>query len=109
MDLMNIDDAMSRLNNNKRLYIMLLKKFDAQGMLDDLLAKIRSGDAVAAEAQAHTIKGLAANLSLADLKEKAEAADAKLKTGDVGVDTSDIILSVSRTVEAINVWIAANS
>jgi len=100
---------MSRLNNNKRLYTMLLKKFDAQGMLDDLLAKISSGDAVAAEAQAHTIKGLAANLSLADLKEKTEAVDAKLKAGDVGVDTSDIILSVSQTVEAINAWIAANS
>ena len=106
---MNIDDAMSRLNNNKRLYIMLLKKFDAQGMLNDLLAKISSGDAVAAEAQAHTIKGLAANLSLSDLKEKTEAVDAKLKTGDVSFDTSDIILSVSQTVEAINAWIAANS
>ena len=83
VDLINVNDAMSRLNNNKRLYIMLLKKFDAQAMLDDLLAKISSGDAVAAEAQAHTIKGLAANLSLTDLKEKTEVIDAKLTGKDI--------------------------
>jgi len=106
---MNINDAMARLNNNKRLYTMLLKKFDAQSMLDDLVAKINSGDAAAAQAQAHTIKGLAANLSLADLKEKTEAIESQLKNGDMAIDTAEIELSVSQTIEAVNSWVAENS
>ena len=109
MELININDAMSRLNNNKKLYMMLLKKFNGQTMLDDLISKVKSGDAVAAEATAHTIKGLAANLSLADLRAKAETIDAQLKTGDVNVDTAEIELSMSQTIEAIAIWIAENS
>ena len=109
MDLMNINDAMARLNNNKRLYVMLLKKFDGKAMLDDLVTKIKSGDVAAAEASAHTLKGVAANLSLTDLRSHAEAIDTQLKTGDLNVDTTGIELSVSQTVEAVNAWIAANS
>lgn len=109
MDLINIADAMARLNNNKKLYIMLLKKFDGKNMIDDLLGKIKSGDAVAAEASAHTLKGLAANLSLADLRANAESIDAQLKTGDINVNTAEIEVSMARTIEAIDLWIAENS
>jgi len=109
MDFMNINDAMARLNNNKRLYIMLLKKFDGKTMLDDLISKIKSGDIAAAEASAHTIKGLAANLSLSDLRAKAESIDIQLKAGDINVDTTEIEISTTLTVEAINTWIAENS
>ena len=109
MDLINITDAMSRLNNNKKLYVMLLKKFNGQVMIDDLLAKIKSGDAVAAEASAHTLKGLAANLSLADLRTKTEAVDEQLKKGDVNVNTAEIEVSMSQTIEAIASFIAENS
>jgi HPt (histidine-containing phosphotransfer) domain-containing protein len=100
---------MSRLNNNKRLYVLLLKKFDGKTMLDDLTTKSQSGDAVAAEASAHTLKGLAANLSLADLHFQAENIDRRLKTGDINVDTADIELSLTLTVEAVKAFIAENS
>ncbi|MCL1858288.1 MAG: hypothetical protein FWF92_03550 [Oscillospiraceae bacterium] len=109
MDLININDAMSRLNNNKKLYVMLLKKFDGKAMLNDLLSKIKSGDVVAAEASAHTLKGLTANLSLSDLREKAEATDIKLKAGDINIDTAEIELSMNQTIEAVNLFIAENS
>ena len=109
MDLININDAMARLNNNKRLYIMLLKKFDGKLMLEDLLTKIKSGDVAAAEASAHTLKGVAANLSLADLRFKAEEIDNKLKAGDINIDTSGIELSALQTAEAVSAWIAENS
>ena len=109
MDLINVNDAMARLNNNKRLYIMLLKKFDGKSMLDDLLTKIRSGDLAAAEASAHTLKGVAANLSLTDLRFKAEEIDNKLKAGDINADTAEIELSALQTAEAVTAWIAANS
>ena len=109
MDLMNINDAMSRLNNNKKLYMLLLKKFDGNVMLNDLLAKIKDGDVAAAEATAHTLKGVAANLSLTDLRFKAEEIDNKLKAGDINADTAGIELSTIQTIEAVTAWIAANS
>jgi len=106
---MNINDAMARLNNNKRLYLMLLKKFDGKSMLEDLVTKIKSGDVAAAEASAHTIKGVAANLSLAELRFKSEEIDNRLKGGDINIDTADIELCVQKTVEAVNAWVAENS
>ena len=109
MEYINEKDAMARLSNNKKLYLMLLKKFDGKPMIDGLLAQIDSGDVTAAEATAHTIKGLAANLSLADLREKAETIDAQLKKGDINVDTADIKESMNQTIEAVKTWIAENS
>jgi len=109
VDYINIDDAMARLNNNKKLYAMLLKKFDGGAMLEDLLGKIQSGDAIGAEASAHTLKGLAANLSLSDLRARAEEVDILLKAGDLSVDTSEIKKSVALTKEAIDKWIAESS
>ncbi|MCL1793446.1 MAG: Hpt domain-containing protein [Oscillospiraceae bacterium] len=106
---MNIDDAMARLNNNKKLYIALLKKFDGEAMLKELLEKIQNGDANGAEATAHALKGLAANLSLADLRKNAEEADANLKAGDLNFDTSNIEVSMALTKEAVGKWIAENS
>ena len=104
-----MDDAMSRLNNNKKLYMTLLKKFDGNAMLADLLGKIKSGDISAAEASAHTLKGLAANLSLSDLRANAEEINIRLKAGDLDVDTSKIEISAALTNEAIEKWIAENS
>ena len=109
MDLLNINDAMSRLNNNKKLYMMLLKKFDGKAMLDDLVNKIKSGDVAVAEASAHTLKGVAANLSLSELRFKADEIDTKLKSGDINIDTAEIELCVNQTVEAVQAWIAENS
>jgi HPt (histidine-containing phosphotransfer) domain-containing protein len=100
---------MARLNNNKKLYIMLLKKFDAQSMLGELLEKVKAGDASGAAASAHTIKGLAANLSLTDLREKAENIEQTLKNGGINADTSEIEASSARTIEAVNAYIAENS
>jgi len=107
---MDVTDAMSRLGNNKKLYTALLKKFDGKSMLDDLINKIKSGDSSASAAQAHTIKGLAANLSLKDLREKSESVEQKIKSGGYpDMDTSEIELSLMYTIHAVNEWIAQNT
>ena len=100
---------MARLGNNKSLYVRLLKKFDAQTLLDEFLENVKNGDVAAAQGSAHTIKGLAGNLSLTDLAAKAEALDTQLKGGDINVDTAAIELSVAQTIEAVNSWLAENS
>ena len=104
-------DAMARLGNNKKLYAMLLKKFNGDAMLEELKNKLADGDAGALQAQAHTIKGLAANLSLQDLKEKSEAIESAVKnTGSTeGIDTTDITASITATGEAVSNWLTENA
>ena len=107
---LNISDAMSRLNNNKNIFVKFLKKFDGAAMLEDLKNKIEAGDAEAARAQAHTIKGLAANLSLQDLHAKAAALELAIKTAGTtdGINLSEISESTAATDEAVKAWIEAN-
>ena len=108
---MNLDDAMGRLGNNKKLYAMLLKKFDGTAMLEDLKSKVAGGDVAGSQAQAHTIKGLAANLSLQDLREKAEAIELAIKNSGStdGVDTAEIAESAEATQAAVAAWISENT
>ncbi|MCL2773795.1 MAG: Hpt domain-containing protein [Oscillospiraceae bacterium] len=107
-NLIDVNDAMVRLGGNKKLYVALLKKFNGEAMLEDLINKLKNGDSAAAAAQAHTIKGLAANLSLKDLKLKAESIELKIKGGEKNIDTSEIEQSLNQTVGAVNEWIEQN-
>ncbi|MCL2098988.1 MAG: Hpt domain-containing protein [Oscillospiraceae bacterium] len=104
-------DAMARLGNNKKLYAMLLKKFNGDAMLEELKNKLADGDAGALQAQAHTIKGLAANLSLQDLKEKSEAIESAVKNSGSteGIDISEITVSITATNEAVSNWLSENA
>ena len=108
---LDINGAMTRLRNNKKLYAMLLKKFDGASMLEDLKNKLANGDSTAAEAQAHTIKGVAANLSLDDLYAKAEAVESALKNGKTAaeINISEISESAAETMEAVNLWLSENA
>ena len=110
-NLMDVNDAMARLGNNKKLYAMLLKKYDGNAMLEDLKNKIASGDDAGVQAQAHTIKGLAANLSLKDLRAKAEAVEQIIKNGGTSADINpaEITESTIATVEAVKTWLSENS
>ena len=105
------DDGMKRVGNNKKVYAMILKKFNGAALLEDLKAKLESGDYAGSQAQAHTIKGLAANLSLQDLREKAEALEHALKDAGStdGVDASEISESTAATDAAVQTWISENS
>ena len=104
-------DAMARLGSNKRLYATLLKKFNGNAMLEELKNKLAEGDADALQAQAHTIKGLAANLSLQDLKEKSEAIESAVKNSGSteGIDISEITVSITATNEAVSNWLSENA
>ncbi|MDR0326219.1 MAG: Hpt domain-containing protein [Oscillospiraceae bacterium] len=80
-------DALKRLGGNKMLLNTLLKKFLADGTEGKLKSAIAEGDQEGARAAAHTIKGLAGNLSLPALREAAAALEAALKAGQ---DTGDL-------------------
>ena len=108
------DDGIRRVGNNKKVYVMVLKKFNGAALLEDLKNKLASGDCAASQAQAHTIKGLAANLSLQDLREKAADLELALKNAGTtdGADISVISAiseSTAATDEAVKIWISENS
>ncbi len=75
--------AIARCAGNVQLYRELLAKFsaaqaDAAARLQQLLS---DGDYVQLEIDAHTIKGVAANLGISQLSKEAEVLELALKTG----------------------------
>jgi len=63
----NEAEGKKRVMNNGKLYAKLLTKFKTDTNLDDLITFAGTQDWEKAQAAAHTIKGIAANLSLTEL------------------------------------------
>ena len=79
----NYEEGVRRVLNNSKLYIRLLAKFKAETNLDDLQAALGAGDMERAQAAAHTIKGIAANLSLMELYRQALEIETRIKARSV--------------------------
>ena len=63
----NEEEGKKRLMNNGKLYAKLLAKFKTDTNISDLVTFAAEPDWEKAQASAHTIKGIAANLSLIEL------------------------------------------
>jgi len=63
----NTDDGLKRFMNNSALYEKCLKKYTAEAEKCNMLDEIKSGDFENAVKSAHTMKGVASNLSLTPL------------------------------------------
>jgi len=63
----NEDEGKKRVMNNAKLYAKLHTKFKTDTNLDDLVTFSDAQDWEGAQGAAHTIKGIAANLSLTEL------------------------------------------
>jgi HPt (histidine-containing phosphotransfer) domain-containing protein len=79
----NAGEGLQRVMNNGKLYARLLEKFKADGSLASLEAQVASGDLDKAQAAAHALKGLAANLSLTELFERTRDLEAQIKEGAI--------------------------
>jgi len=77
---MDVDDALKRIGGNMGLYIKLLGRFVEDCQLDELEKALKKNEFTEASRMAHTIKGVAANLSLVKLR--AKSADLELAIGD---------------------------
>ena len=75
----NEEEGKKRVMNNGKLYAKLLGKFKADTNLNDLAAFVNSQDWQNAQAAAHTIKGLAANLSLTELFNQSLDVETQIK------------------------------
>jgi HPt (histidine-containing phosphotransfer) domain-containing protein len=63
----NQAEGLNRMMNNTKLYVKLLNKFKTDVNIDELIALVKAQDYEKAQVVVHTIKGVAANLSLTEL------------------------------------------
>lgn len=75
------EPALKMLNNNAKLYGIVLKKFHKQyaAGYDDLAATLRGADWPGIQREAHTIKGLAGTIGHPGLQEAAKALELSVK------------------------------
>ena len=75
----NAEEGIKRVMNNGKLYARLLTKFKNDTNLNDLAAFAEVQDWEKAQGAAHTIKGIAANLSLTELFNQSLDVETQIK------------------------------
>jgi len=102
-------DGVKRVMNNTQLYIKFLTKFKNETRLDDLEAAIAAGNMDKAKNAAHTIKGVAANLSLAELYKQSLALETQIKGGAADPAQLNTVKTVfAKTLQEIDKVITEN-
>jgi HPt (histidine-containing phosphotransfer) domain-containing protein len=76
---LNEEEGKKRVMNNTKLYLRLLTKFKAETNLDALVSAADVQEWEKAQAAAHTIKGVAANLSLSALYQQSLGVETQIK------------------------------
>jgi HPt (histidine-containing phosphotransfer) domain-containing protein len=103
-DKVYVDEAegQKRVMNNAKLYHKLLAKFKAENNLDGITGALEAGDYEKAQVAVHTIKGIAANLSLTELYKQTMEVETQIKSK--AVDSGALALlsgCFTATLEAI--------
>jgi len=75
----NEEEGKKRVMNNGKLYAKLLTKFKTDTNLNDLVTFAAAQDWEKAQGAAHTIKGIAANLSLTELFNQSLDVETQIK------------------------------
>jgi HPt (histidine-containing phosphotransfer) domain-containing protein len=105
----DFSDGKKRVMNNAKLYIKLLTKFRDDTKLDDLEAAVAAGDMGKAQDAAHTVKGVAANLSLPELFKQSLELETQIKAGAVNPAQMETVKTVfDATLQEINRIISEN-
>jgi HPt (histidine-containing phosphotransfer) domain-containing protein len=103
----NTEDALKRVMNNSKLLAKLLKKFKDDRNIIDLEASLAANDLPKAQINAHTLKGLSANLSLTELNKQVLELETQIKAGSVVPGQLDTVKTVySQTLIEVDKVIA---
>ena len=100
----NVADGLNRVAGNRRLYRDLLGQFAAkQGdAAAQISAALGSGDSKVAERIAHTVKGVAGNLAIAEVQSAAQKVEKAIREGqDVAVPLDAFATVLGAQVHAI--------
>jgi len=110
-DMVYIDmaDGVKRVMNNTKLYVKLLAKFRDDAKSDDIEAALAVGDMEKARNAVHTLKGVAANLSLVELFKQSLELETQIKAGAVNPTQMETLKTVFiTTLQEVNKVIAEN-
>ena len=106
----NVEEGKKRVMNNGKLYAKLLTKFKTDTKIDGLAASVEDQDWDKAHAAAHTIKGLAANLSLTELFNQSLEIETQLKGKSIKGEALESLKSCfTETLSAVEKVIAGNA
>ena len=105
----DFDEGVKRVMNNTKLYVKLLTKFRTDTNTDALSAALAAGELSTAQSHAHTIKGIAANLSLMELYNQVLELENQIKANAVDPNQIEIVLNVfNETIKEADKAIADN-
>ena len=106
----NEEEGKKRVMNNGKLYAKLLTKFKTDTNLDDLLTFAASQEWEKAQAAIHTIKGVAANLSLSELFNQSLDVETQIKGKSLNPESLEKLkICFSETLAALDKVIAQNA
>jgi len=99
----NVEEGVKRVMNNTKLYAKLLVKFKEDTNIKELEASLAAGDLGKAKGLAHTVKGIAANLSLIELQKQSIEIEAQIKSESINPDQINVIKNVyNQTITEID-------
>jgi len=102
-------DGVKRVMNNTKLYVKLLTKFKDDTKTDDIEAALAAGDMEKARNAVHTLKGVAANLSLVELFKQSLELETQIKAGAVNPAQMETLKTVfTATMQEVSKVIAEN-
>jgi len=97
-----IDDALKRVGGNMDLYKRLLGRFVEGNHFEGLREAVQKGEPEESERQAHTLKGVGANLSLVKIAALSADIEQLLKSGsDTSALFEELRQAYDTTVEMI--------
>ena len=98
----NFDEGVKRVVNNTKLYIKILGKFLEDTSINELEAAFSENNMVRAQTAAHTLKGLAGNLSLTELYNQCLELENQIKANTIQIEQFNVVKNVySLTVEEV--------
>ena len=106
----NEEDGKKRVMNNGKLYAKLLTKFKTDTSLNELIASADAQDWEKAQVAAHTIKGIAANLSLTELFNQSLDVETQFKGKSLNPESLENLKTCfTETLAAIEKVISQNA
>ena len=106
----NAEEGKKRVMNNGKLYAKLLTKFKTDTNLNDLTAFAGAQDWEKAQGAAHTIKGIAANLSLTELFNQSLDVETQIKGKSLNPESLENLKKCfAETLAAVDGVIAENA
>jgi HPt (histidine-containing phosphotransfer) domain-containing protein len=104
----DVKTGLARIRNNKKLYTTMIKSFKKNDFFDEINQAIQNSDVEKAQYAAHTLKGVAGNLSLTKIYEIIVPIETGMKHGDLPSDGLEELKSaVQTTHERIDQLLAA--